>query len=56
MVISNYNNNYNFDPAVFDYIFRVIYKDILVPIMMFEQTNFVRSYVFLLDHMIDDRP
>ena len=24
--------------------------------MMIEQTNFVRSYVFLLDHMIDDRP
>ena len=25
-------------------------------IKMIEQTNFVRSYVFLLDHMIGDRP
>ena len=25
-------------------------------IRMIEQTNFVRSYVFFLDHMIGDRP
>ena len=25
-------------------------------IKMIEQTNFIRSYVFLLDHMIGDRP
>ena len=49
MVISNYNDNYNFHPAVFDYIFRVIYKDILVPIMMGEYLIFARSNAILSD-------